>query len=218
MYWQYRLCNQQKDNFHLLSSIWLIWLFSSVASCLVLGGGGKTPECTDKNNICTYIAWASEGERAPQKHIFSGLQIHLHTIMSYTINAVSFNYLWYGAIYTTLYCKDTKIKKNIWICERASLNSVISLIILLVLQIISLRNIYFQVSNNICIHNTQSMHFPYITYSMMLYYINDSIPTKHLHWENVCDIMRASGASELRKCSHFHILKLLFPSIFCSDQ
>ena len=22
-------------------------------------------------------------------------------------------------------------------------------------------------------------------------------------------------ASELRKCSHFHILKLLFPSIFC---
>ena len=27
--------------------------------------------------------------------------------------------------------------------------------------------------------------------------------------------MRASGASELRKFSHFHMLKLLFPSIFC---
>ena len=27
--------------------------------------------------------------------------------------------------------------------------------------------------------------------------------------------MRASGASELRKYSHFHILKLLFISIFC---
>ena len=27
--------------------------------------------------------------------------------------------------------------------------------------------------------------------------------------------MRASGASELRKFSHFHILKVLFPSIFC---
>ena len=27
--------------------------------------------------------------------------------------------------------------------------------------------------------------------------------------------MRASGASELRKCSHFYILKLLFLSIFC---
>ena len=29
-----------------------------------------------------------------------------------------------------------------------------------------------------------------------------------------CMYMRASGASELRKFSHFHILKLLFPSIF----
>ena len=27
--------------------------------------------------------------------------------------------------------------------------------------------------------------------------------------------MRASGASELRQFSHFHILKLSFPSIFC---
>ena len=27
--------------------------------------------------------------------------------------------------------------------------------------------------------------------------------------------MRASGTSELRQFSHFHILKLLFPSIFC---
>ena len=41
----------------------------------------------------------------------------------------------------------------------------------------------------------QSMHFPYITYGMMLY-INDSIPTNHLHWENVCDICeRAERAS-----------------------
>ena len=27
--------------------------------------------------------------------------------------------------------------------------------------------------------------------------------------------MRASGARKLRKCSDFHIKKLLFPSIFC---
>ena len=41
-----------------------------------------------------YLYCASErSERAPQKHIFSGLKIHLHT-MSYTVNAVSFNYLW----------------------------------------------------------------------------------------------------------------------------
>ena len=30
-----------------------------------------------------------------------------------------------------------------------------------------------------------------------------------------CVCMRVSGASELRKCWHFHILKLLFLSIFC---
>ena len=27
--------------------------------------------------------------------------------------------------------------------------------------------------------------------------------------------MRSNGASELRKCSHFYIIKLLFLSIFC---
>ena len=77
--------------------LWTICLLllSSVASFLVLGGGGgKTPKCTDK--IYMYLYCASErSERAPQKHIFSGIKIHLHT---YTINAVSFNYLWYGAI------------------------------------------------------------------------------------------------------------------------
>ena len=62
----------------------------------------------------------------------------------------------------------------------AQSKTVISFSILLVDQILSLRNIYFQVSNNTCIHNTQSMHFPYITYGMMLD-INDSIQTQHLH-------------------------------------
>ena len=86
---------------------------------------------------------------------------------------------------------------------------------LLVLQILCLRNkfIFRCQITSVCIHNTQSMHFPYITYGMMLY-INDSIPTKHLHWEK-CMHMRASGASELRKFSNFNILKLLLPSIFC---
>ena len=65
--------------------------------------------------------------------IFSGLKIHLHT---YTINAVPFYYLWYGAI-------------------------------------------------------------------------NDSIG--QTHWEKSMTMR----ASELGNFSHFHILKLLFPSIFC---
>ena len=54
------------------------------------------------------------------------------------------------------------------------------------------------------------MHFPYITYGMI--FINDSIPTKHLHWENVCNICERALTF-----SHFHILILLFPSIFCWD-
>ena len=43
--------------------------------------------------------------------------------------------------------------------------------------------------------------------------INDSVLTKHYHWEKSMN-MRASGASELRKFSHLLILKPLFPS-FC---
>ena len=71
-------------------------------------------------------------ERAPQKHIFSGLQIHLHI---------------------------------------------------------------------------QSMQFPVITYGMALCrQYNDKILTLRKIYEY---------ASELRKFSHFYILKLLFPFIFC---
>ena len=54
-----------------------------------------------------------------------------------------------------------------------------------------------------------SMQFPVLTYGMALY-TNDSIPTKHWQWSNLCIY-----ASELRKFSHFYILKLLFLSIFC---
>ena len=38
--------------------------------------------------------------------------------------------------------------------------------------------------------------------------------TKRWHWENL-NYASERGASELGKFSHFHILKLLFPSIFC---
>ena len=49
----------------------------------------------------------------------------------------------------------------------------------------------------------------------MLYnYINDSIYTDKTLTLRKCMYMRASGASELRKFGHFHILILLFPSIF----
>ena len=54
-----------------------VCVVTSVASFLVLGGGGARPP-----NVPTkmYIYCASErSERAPQKHIFSGLKIHLPT-------------------------------------------------------------------------------------------------------------------------------------------
>ena len=73
---------------------------SSVASFLVwVGGGGKTPKCTDKNNIGTYIARAKRAS-ASETYVFRTQNTSAYT-MSYTINAFSFNYLWYGAIYTT---------------------------------------------------------------------------------------------------------------------
>ena len=53
--------------------------------------------------------------------------------------------------------------------------------------------LYFQVSNYIYI-DIQSMQFPFITYGMVLY-INDSMPTKHQHFENLCICERAERAS-----------------------
>ena len=52
-----------------------VCVVTSVASFLVLGGGQENVHILR--------------ERAPQKHIFSGLKIHLPT---YTINAFSFTY------------------------------------------------------------------------------------------------------------------------------
>ena len=68
------------------------------------GGGGKTPKCTDKNNICTYI------ERAPQKHIFPGLKIHLH--IQCHIQSMRFPLITYGmALYTHYTDKTLKLRK-----------------------------------------------------------------------------------------------------------
>ena len=56
------------------------------------------------------------------------------------------------------------------------------------------------------------MQFPFITYGMTLYrQYNDKILTLRKIY-CVYEYMRAS---ELRKFSHFHNLKLLFPVIFC---
>ena len=70
---------------------------------------------------------------------------------------------------------------------------------------------YIQVSKYLCIHNTiNAVPFYYLWYGA----INNSIPTKHKHWENIFMCERA-GLASLEKKFAFHILKLLFPSIFC---
>ena len=58
--------------------------------------------------------------------------------------------------------------------------------------------------------HVQSMQFPFITYGIYKRQYADKTLTlrKYMY-------MRASGASELRKILYFHILKLLFLSIFC---
>ena len=75
------------------------------------------------------------------------------------------------------------------------------------------KHIYFQVSNNICIltYTINAVSFSHLTYDAIYkqQYTDKTLTLRK------CMYMRASGASELRKLSQFHILKLLFPPIFC---
>ena len=92
----------------------------------------------------------------------------------------------------------------------------ISFNILLVLMILYLRNMYiFRSQITICmIHNiTNAVPCYYLWYGVI--YTNDSIPTKNWHWENLWICERAERAILFFFFLHFHILKLLFPSIFC---
>ena len=86
-----------KNNFtSQTSKSWGEWLtYSSVASFLVLGGG-QDPQMYRQKKRSVHVAYNCASERAPQKHtlyIFSGLKIHLHIYIAYTINAVPFYYL-----------------------------------------------------------------------------------------------------------------------------
>ena len=69
-----------------------------------------------------------------------------------------------------------------------------------------LRNIYFHDSKYIFIVIYNAVSFNYLWYGT----INDTYTDKTLTLRKIYEY-----ASELRKFSHFHILKLLFPSIFC---
>ena len=58
-----------------------------------------------------------------------------------------------------------------------------------------------------------SFQCSFILLLMVWSYIQTTVPINTNIEQCMC--MRASGASELRKCWHFYILKLLFLSIFC---
>ena len=137
-------------------------------------------------------------ERAPQKHIFSGLKIHLHTCSSLFLILLM---VWR---YKRQYTDKTLTLRKIYdyASEPASALRKFSHFHILKRQfpsiccwytsdILCLRNIYFQVSNYICIH-IQSMQFPFITYGMALY-IYTTLKTLTLR---KYVYMRASEASD----------------------
>ena len=72
---------------------------SSVASFLVWGGGARPPNVPTKK--ITYMKLTIARASASETYIFSGLKIIC--IHAYTIDAVPFYYLWYIALYATVY-------------------------------------------------------------------------------------------------------------------
>ena len=89
---------------------------TSVASFLVWGGGHDL-KCTDKNHVnVTQMRELAKRASALETYIFSSLKIHLH---AYTINAVPFYYLWYGAIYKWQ-CTEKTLTFRKYICMLAS--------------------------------------------------------------------------------------------------
>ena len=122
---------------------------SSVASFLVLGGGGgQDPEMYRQNNICTYIARANEASERLRNIYFHDSKY----ICIVIYNAVSFNYFLYGAINDIILTKQHYEQSMNMRASGASelrkfftfsySKTAISFNILLVLQILCLRNTF----------------------------------------------------------------------------
>ena len=136
---------------------------SSVTRFLVWGGGGggaRPPNVPTKKKSCTYIARASTSETC----IFR-TQIHLHVY-----NGVSFHYLrvWrFKQHYTDKTLKSMNIRESgaselrIFFAFSHS-KTAISINILLVLQIVCLRNIFTFRSQTTSAYIMQSIQFPFI--------------------------------------------------------
>ena len=118
--------------------------------------------------------------------------------------------------------KHYSLRKNLWICERVSLETfshsktAISFNILLVLMIRCLRNIYFQVSNYICIYYTiNAVSFYHLWYGTM-YKRQDN--DKTLTLLKIYVYASEQSVSELRKFLNFYIIKVLFFNMDWEEQ
>ena len=95
-------------------------------------------------------------------------------------------------------------------CHFSHSKTAISFNILLVLLILYLRNTFSGLKVHLHIHTINAVGY-YLWYGVVYkrQYTDKTLTLRKSMY------MRSNGASELRKCSHFYILKLLFLSIFC---
>ena len=159
-----------------------------------------------------------------ETYIFSGLKLQSAW---YIYHQMQFPVITYGMvlyIQTTVYRQNTDIEKIYEYaseCVASELGKFLHFHILkllfpsLVLLILYLRNIIFSgLKLKSAWYLISSMQFPVITYGMALY-IQKTVYRQNNNIEKIYEYASERRTSELGKCLHFHILKLLFPSIFC---
>ena len=151
----------------------LIYIYFQQRSQLfaIEGGGGTRPPnvpTEEKNHYVTQCA----SERAPQKYMYFQVSkcicMHIQSMQ------------WYGTINDSMTDETLILRKN-YMNMRASggselrknmhlliLKLLFPSIFLLVLQILCLRNIYFQVSNYNCIHYTVEPRYKEVGYNKTL--------------------------------------------------
>ena len=139
-------------------------------------------------------------ERAPQKHNYR--PSFSHRVWRYKRQYRTKHWHWENLNYAS---------ERAWkIFPFSHSKTAISFNILLVLLILYLRNTFSGLKVHLHIHTINAVGY-YLWYGVVYkrQYTDKTLTLRK------CMYMRANGASELRKFSHFYILKLLFLSIFC---
>ena len=107
-------------------------------------------------------------------------------------------------------CEQARSERAWKILPFSHSKTAISFNILLVLLILYLRNTFSGLKVHLHIHKINAVGY-YLWYGVVYkrQYTDKTLTLRKSMY------MRSNGASELRKCSHIYILKLLFLSIFC---